>query len=496
MHFVSSVVSPTPGLVAQMTGKLTTKRYRYATVYADQATGYGYVHLQKTATAEETIQGKLAFEDMALRHGVTIKGYHADNGIFKARKWVEACQSKQQILTFAGVNAHHQNGIAERRIRTLQEMARAMLIHAHKRWPEAITPNLWPYAIKVANDSLNETPNMGDINRRSSTQLFSKTNVQHNPKHAKTFGSPVYVLDNSLQSGSHLHKWSQRSKVGIYLGRSPQHSRNVALVLDRITGLVSPQFHVSHDNNFDTVGQEKYESRWQTKAGFITVIPKRKIESHRTQREASKRRIVQNSIGNTYAIDNATKVRRANDERTKRLEKRNEIKQSKNEANPEGDLEKDNTADAQSHPISMEAIDEIFSSGIVDELSEADPLYAFKAVADPDVMYLHQAMREKDKDKFIDAMKKEVHDQAKNGNFTIITKEDLPDGKRTLKSVWQMRRKRDIKTRQVKKYKARLNIDGSRMVQGIDYDETYAPVASWRTNRLILTMALVNKWHT
>ena len=205
---VDQLVSPTPGLVAQMTGKLTTKRYRYATVYVDQATGYGYVHLQKTATAEETIQGKLAFEDMALRHGVTIKGYHADNGIFKARKWVEACRSKQQILTFAGVNAHHQNGVAERRIRTLQEMARAMLIHAHKRWPEAITPNLWPYAIKIANDSLNETPYMSDISRRSSVQLFSNTNVQHNPKHAKTFGSPVYVLDNSLQSGSPLHKWS------------------------------------------------------------------------------------------------------------------------------------------------------------------------------------------------------------------------------------------------------------------------------------------------
>ena len=82
---------------------------------------------------------------------------------------------------------------------------------------------------------------------------------QHNPKHAKTFGSPVYVLDNTLQNGSHLHKWSQQSRVGIYLGQSPKHSRNVALVLDRISGLVSPQFHVYHDNHFETVEQEKYD---------------------------------------------------------------------------------------------------------------------------------------------------------------------------------------------------------------------------------------------
>ena len=55
-----------------------------------------------------------------------------------------------------------------------------------------------------------------------------------------------------------------------------------------------------------------------------------------------------------------------------------------------------------------------------------------------------------------------------------------------------MRRKRDIKSRAVKKYKARLNVDGSRMIRGVDYDETYSPVATWRTIRLIMTLAAQN----
>jgi hypothetical protein len=42
---VNQMVSPVPGLVAQKMGVLTTKRYNYATVYADQATRLGYVHL-------------------------------------------------------------------------------------------------------------------------------------------------------------------------------------------------------------------------------------------------------------------------------------------------------------------------------------------------------------------------------------------------------------------------------------------------------------------
>ena len=73
-----------------------------------------FVYLQKTCSAEETIEAKRAFEQYAENHGVRAQAYHADNGIFEAMKWVEECQQRKQNLTFVGVNAHHQNGIAER----------------------------------------------------------------------------------------------------------------------------------------------------------------------------------------------------------------------------------------------------------------------------------------------------------------------------------------------------------------------------------------------
>ena len=130
---VDQLVLPTPGLIAQITGFLTTKRYKYATIYVDQYTRYGYVYLLKTASAEETGEGKKAFEAMARRQGIREENYHADNGVFKVHVWVEACESEKQGITYAGVNAHHQNGVAERQIRELQELARAMLIHANSR---------------------------------------------------------------------------------------------------------------------------------------------------------------------------------------------------------------------------------------------------------------------------------------------------------------------------------------------------------------------------
>jgi len=79
------MVSPTPGLIAQMAGLLTRKRYRYATVYVDNASRLGYVYLQPDSSVEMTLKGKEAYERFARSHGVEIRGYHADNGIFRAK---------------------------------------------------------------------------------------------------------------------------------------------------------------------------------------------------------------------------------------------------------------------------------------------------------------------------------------------------------------------------------------------------------------------------
>jgi hypothetical protein len=157
---VDQMVSPTHGFIAQMMGILTTQRYRYATIYIDQATKYGYVYLQKTATAEETLKGKLAWELHAQTMGISIKGYHADNGTFRANSWVNSCNASNQTLTFAVVNAHHQNGVAERRIRKLQELTCTSLIHANKRWPKCITAHLWLYALRMASNAFNHIPNL------------------------------------------------------------------------------------------------------------------------------------------------------------------------------------------------------------------------------------------------------------------------------------------------------------------------------------------------
>ena len=263
------MVSPVPGLIAQMVGFLTRQCYKYATVFVDQASRMGFVYLQKTCSAEETIEAKRAFEQYAENRGVRVQAYHADNGIFKAKKWVEECRQRKQDLTFAGVNAHHQNGIAERRIRELQETTRAMLIHATKRWPGVVTIHLWPYAVRMANQAYNATLLNSHMNKQSPNKIFDNSAVDINPKHWKPFGCPTYVLKSELQGTTGIHpKWDARSRAGIYLGQSPIHNRNVALVLNIHTGYVSPQFHVTFDESFRTVLQDKWDATWLSSTGF------------------------------------------------------------------------------------------------------------------------------------------------------------------------------------------------------------------------------------
>jgi hypothetical protein len=53
-----------------------------------------------------------------------------------------------------------------------------------------------------------------------------------------------------------------------------------------------------------------------------------------------------------------------------------------------------------------------------------------------------------------------------------------------------------LDTREVYKYKARLNIHGGMQKHGVNYWETYSPVVNWFSIRLCLTLALLFQWKT
>lgn len=142
---VDQLESMTPGFISQLKGNILMKgRYRYAGVFVDQYSTYTYVHFQVRLTSEETVRAKNAFEAHLLTHGVKVQQYHMDNGRFQDNLFKNDCKNKNQRLTFCGVNAHFQNGRGEKKIRDLQDATRTSLLHAMRKWPDAINISHMP----------------------------------------------------------------------------------------------------------------------------------------------------------------------------------------------------------------------------------------------------------------------------------------------------------------------------------------------------------------
>ena len=508
--------SPTPGLVAQMAGFITGKRYRYATIFVDHHSRLGYVHLQKTQSAKETLEGKALFERKCASFGIKVEHYHADNGVFASLMWKEACDLNGQGYSYSGVNAHFQSGIAERRIRELQELARTMMIHASARWPEAISAQLWPYALRMACESFNESPTLKL--KRTPIEIFTKTAVMPEPKHMRPFGCPVYVLDDTLQKSGVKHKWAERSRVGIYLGRSPYHARSIALVLNISTGRVSPQFHVRFDPTFQTMrksfGGKSPTVQWKAICGFNgkSTTPTAPHTSKDVPTPESRQRDVQFDIPTSSAPQPEPPDKEATRGSTVESEGAGEgLRRSTRQSIPViGNRLVDAmcieimemTTDAEGAEIQTEGAPvpgELFAYSSlfpIDDDIDEDPILAYAASADPDTLYYHEAMREPDADRFREACVKEFGDQWDNGNFLLKKRSEIPEDARILPGVWAMKRKRKVLTGEVYKHKARLNLDGSKQVHGLDYDQTYSPTASWPAVRLQLALTLVHKWYT
>ena len=501
---VDQLISKTPGLIAQVKGWLTNSRYTAATVFADHASGLSYVHVSQSTTAEETLEAKHAFEAFAADLNVTIKHYHADNGRFSEAAFMDAVQQAGQSISFCGVGAHHQNGVAERRIRDLTEHARTMLLHASHRWPKAINAHLWPYALRQAAHIRNHLPRESEGG--SPIEKFAKAEV-HNKlfhKHQHTFGCPVYVLDAPLQSGLGTKpKWSERSRVGAYLGHSSNHAQSVALVLNLKTGHVSPQFHVVFDDSFQTVLQDHFSaSLWQEKAnlhGSLSedVLVEPKIEnSLRTKwaatlppqptpepndPEAAPEAQPQASEGSQSSPQSAPSMQVP-------LRRSERIK-----AKLEREAAQAAIPAIQAHLTRVEQANKL-DDGTINYL-EPMSMVSSASSGDPDTMHYGDARKQPDWAEFKKAMIKEVNDFDERGHWTLVRASQIDRSRPhdIISAIWSFKRKR-TPTGELIKHKARLCAHGGQQTHGVTYWDTFSPVVNWHTLRTFLTLSLIKGW--
>jgi hypothetical protein len=136
---LDQMVFAQPGLIPQMSGHLTNLRIMAATVFVDHFSDHVYVYLMKYLTLSETLLAKHAYEPLLALLGVESKVYHADNGCFADKGFREDCTSSNQMITFCGVGSHHQNCMAERKIKDITLGGQTLLLRAKRMFPKYIS---------------------------------------------------------------------------------------------------------------------------------------------------------------------------------------------------------------------------------------------------------------------------------------------------------------------------------------------------------------------
>ena len=113
-------------------------------------------------------------------------------------------------------------------------------------------------------------------------------------------------------------KWEGRSVLGIHLGPSPHYVVSVSLVLNLATGNASSQFHVGHDDFFETTRYNSINTRSESNFRKLSVINHTNTieKKEKVMRAALARSKTDSSSGFTHRVDLANQAPEGTPEKT------------------------------------------------------------------------------------------------------------------------------------------------------------------------------------
>ncbi|KAI5339875.1 hypothetical protein L3X38_019148 [Prunus dulcis] len=441
----------------------THEGFNYFITFTDDFSRYGYIYLIKEKSSALD-KFKIYKAEVENQLNLKIKVVRSDRGGEYYGRFDETgrnpgpfakfLQEEGIIAQYTNPGTPQQNGISERRNRTLKDMIRSMMSCTN------LPIFLWGEALKTANYILNRTPTKS-INRIP-YEVWNgrKPSIKHLrvwgcKAEAKPYNPVEKKLDPKTISG-YFVGYPERTKG--YRFYCPKHTTRFIETLRAV--FIETDQERDEEESFSFEEITLNHDMPQISNEDIIRLPQ--IDSSNTQ-------LVHTEEINTNGLETAEPMELSDDQA---LPAENQvIAQAPEVEIPEPNMELRRSQRQRKPDLGDDYF--VYLQGAEHDVNIIEDPATFK-----------QAMTSEKRENWFAAMKSELNSMEKNGVWKLVT---LPQGCKPIGCKWVYKTKFYSKG-QIDRYKARLVAKGFTQKEGIDFNETFSPVSTKDSLRVIMAL--------
>ena len=432
---------------------------KYVLVIVDDFSRFTWVKF--LASKDETFEKYFSFAKQVTNeksherlHIVRIRSDHGTE--FENANFADYCDEYGVHHEFSAPITPQHNGIVERKNRALVEMGRVMLNSAelaHSFWAEAVNNACYTLNRVIFRPGTFKTP----------YELW-KGRIP-NISHLKVFGSPCYIYKDR----EYLTKFDAKCDKGIFLGYA-LNSRAYR-VYNKISCKIMETINVAIDDSLVCCHGSPHVPM-QEQEPTQSLALKDKPSTSEVEEEVSDpdlpAEILTDGIDATLAI-----------QKPHRTGKR-QVQKDHNSSDIIGKLDEPRkTRGKSAQLVSNFTMLRSFLALFKSEINEIT-CYGFVSTIEP--KNVKEALLDVE---WIGAMQEELNQFERSRVWHLVPR---PSDKNVIGTKWVFKNKSDEKG-VITRNKARLVVQGYSQIEGLDFDETFAPVARLESVRLLLAIA-------
>ncbi|KAJ9565690.1 hypothetical protein OSB04_001656 [Centaurea solstitialis] len=470
---------------------LSTGGHRYYIVYLDDYTNFLWTY--PISNKSQVFEKFTHFNNFInTQFERKIKQFQCDNGKeYANNNFQNFCHQNGMYFRFSCPHTSSQNGKAERKIRTINNMLRTLLAQS------SLPPNLWHHALEVATYLLNILPSKNH-NFLSPTTLLYK--CQPTYEHLRVFGCLCYPI---LPPNAH-HKLANRSQPCVFLGYPSNHRGYKCLDLHTHKIFINRHVHFEESifpyqirsptttSSYDFLSPPIHPLLWSHISQPNPHQPDAQPTSNTTPPSSTIPTTQAISTARTSTTTNPTPPNPPPITHTY-------SRRQPGSTQPRSNFLSDNSANVNPAPIDQLTPSQPPAPPLPTRTMHTRSMNGISKQIRPNLNFHTSTIIPVPKNpqvalsipEWYNAMNDEFSALIKNETWELVPK--TPD-MHIIRSMWLFKHKFKSDG-SLERYKARLVCDGRKQQVGIDCGETFSPVVKPATIRLVLTLALSQSWN-